>query len=245
MKIKNLLGFAMALMCLIACKKENPIIEPTEPPTVQKPDPLELLKDSISYIIDGNQMIQMENITRGLINAEPNKKLDSLVKQKEYTSGDRDSVMFGRFFKFSDQNRSEITISFLKKYHKNQAQPANNQTSLFMPVNKLELFTVGERKFALDFQRNNSQNGIVLELRGDNYGFQTNGYPSLVYHALLKPELQSQSKFEITNLQKLKSGKYILEAKFNASVYWGDGTHLRKIDNGYIRIKINPESIYF
>ena len=104
---------------------------------------------------------------------------------------------------------------------------------------------MGERKFAMDFTRNNSQNGVVFELFGDNYGLQTYGYASLAYHALLKPELQSQSKFEVTNLQKLKSGKYLLEAKFNASVYWGDGTNIKKIENGYLRLIINPENTYF
>lgn len=245
MKTKKLLGLAIALMCLAACKKENPVIEPTEPTPVEKPDPLELLRDSVSYVLDGKLMVQTETLGRGLINAKTNVKLDSLVKQKEYISGDQDSVMFGRFFKFTDGNRNGITLSFVKKYNKNQAQPASNQTSLFMPLNKLDLFSVGERKFALDFSRNNSQNGVVFELSRDNYGLQTNGYSSLVYHALLKPELQKQSKFEITNLQKLKSGKYLLEAKFNASVYRGDGTNIKKIESGFMRVKINTESIYF
>lgn len=246
MKFKNLLGLGIALMCLAACKKETPIIEtPTEPTSLQKPDPLESLKDSMSYSIEGKQIIQTEVMSRGLINAESNVKLDSLVKQKEYTSGDKDSVMFGRFFRFRGAKESGIRISFLKKYNKNQAQPANTQTALFMPLNKLDILSIGERKFALDFSRNNSQNGITLELDGEYYGLQTNGYSSLVYHSLLKPELQSGSKFEITNLQKLKSGKYLLEAKFNASVYNGNGNNIKKIENGYIRIKINPESIYF
>ena len=55
MKTKKLIGLAIALLCLAACKKENPIIEP---PVIEKTDPLELLKDSVSYIIDGKQMVQ-------------------------------------------------------------------------------------------------------------------------------------------------------------------------------------------
>ncbi|GGI27833.1 hypothetical protein [Pedobacter mendelii] len=244
MKFKNLLGLGIAIMCLAACKKESPIIEP---PAIEKTDPLELLKDSISYIIDGKQMVQKKSKSRSnsLRNAVANVKLDSLVKQKEYTSGDKDSVMFGVGFLFEDEDRNGIEISLLKKYNKNQAQPQTNQTIFFVPKNKLDLFSVGERKFAMDFNRNNSQNGVVFELFGDNYGLQTNGYSSLAYHALLKPELQSQSKFEVTNLQKLKSGKYLLEAKFNASVYRGDGTNIKKIESGYLRLIINPENIYF
>lgn len=244
MKTNKLIGLAIALFCLAACKKENPIIEP---PVIEKSDPIELLKDSIFYIIDGKQMVQKksEDRSNSLKNAVANVKLDSLVKQKEYTSGDKDSVMFGVGFLFGDGDRNKIEISLLKKYNKNQAQPQTNQTSSFVPKDKLDLFSVGERKFAMDFSRNNSQNGVVFELFGDNYGLQTNGYPSLAYHALLKPELQSQSKFEITNLQKLKSGRYLLEAIFNASVYRGDGTNIKRIENGYLRLIINPENLYF
>ncbi|WP_316843258.1 hypothetical protein [Pedobacter psychrodurus] len=246
MKSKSLLGIAIALFFLAACKKDSPVIEPPTTP-IEKPDPLELLKDSVSYIIDGKLRVQRksENRSNSLRNAVANVKLDSLVKQKEYTSGDKDSVMFGRGFLFEDEERNGIEISFLKKYNKNQAQQQANQGIFFIPRDKLDLLSVGERKFAMDFTRNNSQSGIVFELQGDYYGFQTHGYSSLVYHQLLKPELQNGSKFEITNLQKLKSGKYILEAKFNASVYWGDGTHIKKIENGYIRIKINPDNLYF
>ena len=246
MKIKNLLSLGMVVLCLAACKKDNPVIEPPTTP-IEKPDPLELLKDSVSYIIDGKLRVQRksENRSNSLRNALANVKLDSLVKQKEYTSGDKDSVMFGRGFLFEDEERNGIEISFLKKYNKNQAQQQTNQGILFIPRDKLDLLSVGERKFAMDFTRNNSQNGIVFELQGDYYRFQTNGYSSLAYHQLLKPELQNGSKFEITSIQKLKSGKYILEAKFNASVYWGDGTNVKKIENGYLRIKLNPESTYF
>ncbi len=245
MKSKCLLGAIILLMCFTACRKENPIIDPLEPPSIEKPDHLELLKDSVSYTLDGKQIVQSKIISKGLINGESNRKLDSLIERKEYISKDKDSVMFGRFFRFSGADRNEITISFVKKYHKNQAQPANNFTTLFMPINAFDLFSVGERKFALDFSRNNAQNGIVQQLYVNRQELQTNGYPSLAYHALLQPELQSESKFELINLHKLKSGRYIIEAKFNASVYRGDGTNIQKIQNGYLRIKLTPESIYF
>jgi len=242
MKFKNLLSLGMVLLCFAACKKTNPV----EEPQIEKPDPLELLSDSISYIIDGEQIIQKrsEGKSSSIINDLANAKLDSLVKQKEYKSGDKDSVMFGRGFYFTDKNRNGIEITFLKKYNKNQAQPKTNQTSFFVPLDKLDLFSVGERKYALDFTRNSSQNGIALELNGAYYGLQTYGYSSLVHHKLLSQELQSQSKFEIIKLQKLKSGKYIVEAKFNASVYWGDGSNIKKIENGYLRLKINPENMF-
>ena len=242
MKLKFLYGISFAVVLLGACKKGTSDME-----QAIKTDPLELLSDSISYTIDGVTAIQtrVEGASSSIINTPANVKLDSLIKQKEYTSGDRDSVMFGRGFKFSDNKGQGIDVAFIKKYNKSEAQAASRQTSLFIPLNTLDLFSVGKRNFALDYTRNNSQNGIVLELKGTYYGLQTYGYSSFVNHQLLSQDLQSGSKFEITNLQKLKSGKYILEAKFNASVYYGDGTHAKKVENGYLRLKLNPEDIYF
>lgn len=236
----------MGLILLSACKKENPTIERLEPAIINKVDPLELLSDSISYIIDGRQLIQKrsEGRSSSIINDVANARLDSLVKYQEYKSGDKDSVMFGRGFYFTDENRNGIEVQFLKKYNRNQAQPKTNQTAFFIPSDKLDLFSIGERKFALDFTRDNSQNGITLELNGAYYGLQTYGHSSLVHHQRLNQELQKNSKFEIIKLQKLESGKYLLEARFNASVYWGDGTNIKKIENGYLRLKLNPAYLH-
>lgn len=245
MKFSYLFTAAIALVCIASCKKNEPVIE--EPIAIAQKDPLELLSDSISYIIDGKLLIQKKSSGRSnsIMNDLANAKLDSVVKYQEYKSGDKDSVMFGRGFEFRDNNNNGIEVMFIKKYNRNQAQPKTNETSLFVPLNKLDLFALGKRRFALDFQRNNAQNGVVFELKGDYYGFQTNGHSSLVHHNLLPDRLQSQSNFEITKLQQLKSGKYLVEAKFNASVYWGDGTHIKKIEDGFLRIKINPEFIFF
>jgi len=243
MKSKSLLAIAIVLFSLAACKKDNPIEKPIQPP-VEKPDPLELLRDSASYTLDGQKIILTETNSRGVLNGKANKKLDSVVKNVEYISDDQNAVMFGRFYSLRNDNRNSITITFLKKYNKSLTTPTPTRI-LFEPIDKLDLFTIGERKFAMDFTRNNSQNGVALELGGNEYGLQTYGYSSLVYHPLLNPELQSQSKFEIINLHKLKSGKYIIEAKFNASVYLGDGSNVKKIENGYLRLRIDTDSAYF
>ncbi|WP_443936644.1 hypothetical protein [Pedobacter sp. MW01-1-1] len=245
MKFKNLTLLSVAVICLYACKKENPIVE--KQVVLEQKDPLEELSDSLSFILEGKQLVfkKSDSKSNAIGNAVSNVKLDSLVKQKEYTSGDKDSVMFYLSFPLFDERGNSVHISFLKKYNLNQAQPKTTQTSLFVPLDKLDLFSVGERKFAMDFTRNNSQNGVTINLKGEYRNLQTYGFPSLVYHQLLKPELQSQSKFEVTNFQKLNSGKYLLEAKFNASVYFGDGSNIKKIESGYLRVKVNPNNLYF
>lgn len=244
MKSKSLLGVAIALFFLAACKKNDPVTEPPIIiPPVEKIDPLELLGDSVSYTIDGEKIAINTVVTRAVVNAKSNVKLDSVAKGTEYTSGDRDSVLFGRQFKMYNDHSNGIIITFLKKYNISEAK-SNPPVILHVPNNKLDLFSIGERRFALDFQRNNAQNGIAIELMGKYYGLQSNGYNSFVHHIAIKSELQTGSKFEIISLKKLKSGKYLLEANFNASVYRGDGTNIKKIENGYLRLKINPDSPY-
>jgi len=246
MKSKSLLGLAIALFFFAACKKNDPVTEPPAKPPVEKPvsDPLELLKDSASFTIDGQKIILTTIATRGISNGKANKKLDSVVKNVEYISEDKNLFMFGRFFKLSSENRNAITVTFLKKYNKNEIE-RNLNTTLMVPNNKLDLLSTGEREFALDFSRDNAQDGVAIELEGNYNGLQTFGYSSLVYHPALKPELQKGSKFEVISLQKLKSGKYLLEAKFNAAVYYGDGSNIKKFENGYIRLKLNTEFLYF
>ena len=242
MKSKSFLGLAVALFFFAACKKNDPV---TEPP-IEKPvqDPLELLNDSASFTIDDQKIVLTTIASRGISNGKANKKLDSVVKNVEYISEDKNLFMFGRFFKLSNENRNAITVTFLKKYNKYEIEK-NQNTTLLVPNNKLDLLSTGERKFALDFTRDNAQDGIAIELEGSYSGLQTFGYSSLAYHSALNPELQKDSKFEIISLQKLKSGRYLLEAKFNASVYHGDGSNIKKIENGYLRLKLNTEFLYF
>ncbi|QIL39017.1 hypothetical protein G7074_06795 [Pedobacter sp. HDW13] len=235
MNYKKLSVIAIILFFFVACKKESPIKESID----EKNNSLELLGDSISYIIEGQKIILNDKAVRSMLNAKANRKLDSVVNYVEYSSGDQDAVMFGRTFKFSG-GKNGITIMFLKRYTKNETNNA-----FFVPLNKLDLFSIGEHRYAIDFSKTNTQNGIAIELSGNYYGFQTFSYSSLLYFAPLKAELQSQSKFEITNFQMLKSGKYLLEAKFNASVYHGDGSNIKKIENGYLRLRLDTESLYF
>jgi hypothetical protein len=243
MKRKMLLGLAIALALSSACKKQIPESEPVLP-QIEKPDPLESLSDSVFYTIDGKNVSIAAPKHGKLINGQANIRLDSVVNVKQYTSADRDSLLFGRSITFMDLQDNQIEIFFLKKYHKNQAQPPSKFTPLFMPVNVLDLFSTGPRNFVLDYERSNATNGVAIKLSGQYYGLQTFGYSNLAFRPALSPALHTNSSFEILSLKKLKSGKYMMEAKFETTVFWGDGTHIKGIDNGFIRVKLDPNNIY-
>jgi predicted small lipoprotein YifL len=234
MKFKKLLGLGMVLLCLAACKKENPLIEPP----VEKPNPLESLSDSASYVIDG-KLISVNKVNSfGGFNFQPNSKVDSIVNYAQYISGDKDSIMFGQKYDIHDLDYvNDISIVFAKKFNKNNMN-SNNSLWSNTPKNYLEMFYTGNYPYAVDLYKENSQNGIAIFVRNENRYFKTSGPDSFGQPTSIKKDAQKDSKFEVTKLVKLKSGGYFLEAKFAATIFDGNEKP-RKIENGYLRLKLN------
>ena len=109
------------------------------------------------------------------------------------------------------------------------------QGLVLMPKNVIDLFTAGSRHYAIDYGRDNIQNGIALSISD---GFKTYGSDSFRTSPQLSPDAQKYSKFEITSLRKLKSGTYILEAKFDVLVF-NEKNESKKLQNGYLRLVIS------
>ncbi|PWG81589.1 hypothetical protein DDR33_07090 [Pararcticibacter amylolyticus] len=216
---------AMAVFFFSACKKENALIE--QPETV-KEDPLEYAKDSISYSIDGitYSLSKYYSFYR-VSNMQPHSKVDSIVKNGYYISGLKDSVLYSRTYGiYDDQNR--VDVIFIKTY----AKASMVQALILRPKDVMDLFTVGMKNYALDYGRDNIQNGIALNISG---GFKTYGSESFRIPPQLSPDAQKNSKFEISSLKKLNSGTYILEAKFNAMLF-NEKNESKKLENGYLRL---------
>ncbi|NII85822.1 MULTISPECIES: hypothetical protein [unclassified Pedobacter] len=226
MKSKSLLGLAIALFFLAACKKDNPIIEP--PVVIEKEDPLEYAHDSISYSIDGiTYKLSKYSSLSGASNRQPYSKVDSIVNYGYYISGIKDSVLYSRIYGiYSDQQK--VNVIFIKTYNK----ASMLQSLVLRPKDIMDLFTVGQRNYALDYGRDNIQNGVAISISD---GFKTYGSDSFRTPPQLSADAQKNSKFEITSLKKLKSGTYVLEAKFNAMVY-NEKNVSKKLENGYLRL---------
>lgn len=226
MKSKSLLGVAIALFFLAACKKDNPIIEP--PIVIEKEDPLEYAHDSISYSIDGiTHKVSKYSSFYSAENRQPYSKVDSIVKSTYYISGIKDSVLYTRKYGISN-NGQNVNVIFIKTYKK----ALMLQSLVLRPKDIMDLFTVGTRNYALDYERDNIQNGIAINISD---GFKTYGSDSFRTPPQLNADAQKNSKFEITSLKKLKSGTYILEAKFNARVY-NEKNESKNLENGYLRL---------
>ncbi|MDN3587939.1 hypothetical protein QWY86_14755 [Pedobacter aquatilis] len=233
MKIKNLLRLSMALLVLAACKKESPI----EPP-VEKPDLLTLLGDSASYTIDG-KLIKVNKVNSfGGFNLQPNSKVDSIVKYAQYISGDKDSIMYGQRYDIHDVDyNNQISVVFAKKFNKNNMN-SNNSLWSNTPKNYLEMFYTGNYQYAVDLYKENTQNGIAIFVRKERQSFKTSGPDYFGRATTITKDAQKDSKFEVIKLNKLKNGGYMLEAKFTATIF-DDQEKPKKIENGYLRLKLN------
>ena len=100
----------------------------------------------------------------------------------------------------------------------------------------------------MDFDRFNSQNGVVLELAGPVNGSSgihlMSTYSSQAVHwpTTINNDSQKDSKFEITNIYFIPAYNgwwncHLLEAKFSASVF--DGSENPHLVEGYLRIHVD------
>lgn len=228
MKSKSLLSLGMALLCFAACKKENSV---TDPP-IEKSHKAEIIRDSVSYIIDGKLYTASKYSSFWKhANLQPNSKVDSIIKNAYYISGDKDSIMYSETFSIYNDHQS-INFTFIKKYNKN----AMTTTILRQPNDMKDFYEIGGRNYALDYERDNSQNGIAIDLSDQGF-FKTYGSYSFRTPPTLSADAHKNSKFEIVSLKANKSGLYILEAKFNTTVF-DDKKGSKSIDNGYLRINL-------
>lgn len=229
MKIKKLLGIAFAFGILVACKKEKPAQE-----EIKKTLETELITDSIAYSIDGkfHNMTMYSSGTR-VGNLQSNAKLDSIIDgYKYYISGDKDSVMYAKSYIFYNDNQ-RLELVFLKKFNKKTM----TNGFLYYPKDIKGFYSVGKRDFVLDYERDNSQNGVAINLIINGHYFKTYGDDSFSKPPMLSADTHKESDFEIVDIKKSISGLYILEAKFKASIYDNQNSS-KTINDGYLRINL-------
>ncbi|MBE5321314.1 hypothetical protein IM793_19285 [Pedobacter sp. MR2016-19] len=229
MKSKTLIGMAIALFFLAACKKESPKVEPK--------DSLELLKDSASYSIGGKTYSAIGFEKNWTYTTQSNLKITSGVNFNYLLEGDKDSLLFVREYSIRAPY-TNIAISFIKIYNKNETELTNenNGGHLNYPINKTDIFSPGLYKYSTEFYRSNSASGIAFTVINQQGVYKSYSQSDLSKPASVTQLDQKDSKFEIISLKKRKSG-YLLEAKFNVNVFDENKKPL-KIENGYLRLSI-------
>lgn len=231
MKISQFWCVVFALCLFAACKKDRT----TLPSEVSKPDPLLALGDSCSFLVAGKSYTLMSQSPFSIRNAPANRnKLDSVVKGIKYYSGDKDSIAFNRnYIFFNNAAGTNFRIYFIKKYNKKDMEL--NKLNLLQPKNGEELFQPGQYNYAVDYGREDATDGIALEF-SDGDTFYSYSKAFIGRPALITKESQQHSKFETIRFVKRTDGTYLLEAKFNVTVFDKDEVVKKNIENGYMRL---------
>jgi hypothetical protein len=229
MKTKHLLGIVIVPLFFAACKKDDPKIEPK--------NSLELLKDSASYAIDGKTYKSI-GIEKGItFTTQSNLKIISGLNFNYELEGDKDSLLFVREFTIR-ASYTNITISFIKIYNKNETENTNENNGGYLnyPKNRMDIFSPGFYKYSTDFNRSNSTSGIAFTVINQQGVYKSYSQSDLGKPASILQTDQNGSKFEIISLKKRESG-YLLEVKFNVNVFDENKKPLR-IENGYLRLSV-------
>jgi hypothetical protein len=207
------------------------------------------LTDSCSYTLDSITYTCNVLTAEGGGNAGAN--LDTLNggwKWDADTLQYRKSYSYGVSQSFTGGNGGRLTIHFAKKFAKTQLT-RTVAPGIFGPVSDTLLYyPKGEYPYAVDFDRFNSQNGIVLELVSKVNGvngtqiLSTNSEQSARLPTAVTNDSQKDSKFEITSVSFVPAYQgwwncHLLEAKFSANVF--DGSEKSHHVVGYIRIHVN------
>ncbi|RNI28705.1 hypothetical protein [Rufibacter latericius] len=209
----------------------------TEPPVQGSRVSLEKLSDSCSYTLYDKLHTHVRVLGPERRFAQVN--LDSVTDK-----GHPDSIFYSNSFEFRSSDNSLITIRFSKKYPKKEL----TKVAWFnAPENEKELYAVGEHRYAVDYNRFNTQNGIAIDIQNSTDGFLQSYLPgNRRYPTTLGLDYQNNSKFEITRFSKLRNGNYLLEARFSANLLsnvptrydWNAIASQRRVENGYLRMQL-------
>lgn len=246
--IKRYSFLAIALISIVACKKSN---------TEAAPDPVEKkvtsYKDSVSFTINEKQYILNNKYSNGTGNQPINITPSSTVIKGGklayetggyYWYGAKDSTLYSvsRIIA-SSQNGDFFKILFTKKFNDSQLQSNN---LMLTPKDYYDIFKLGKQSFAADLEKENTMDGISISFLGndmkENVSTNIPGF-SILVRSGLKKDIQNNSNFEITKIEKLKDNYYLIEAKFEVNLF-DINEKLYRLKGGFLRMSINMEPPY-
>ena len=145
---------------------------------------------------------------------------------------------------FNTSDHAYFRLVFTKKYGKNQLAPKIG--TMLAPATDMDLYGMGLHKFAVEFDRFNNDEGVVLtmdKLTGSSIErFSTNSNTPVSWPTTIGPQSHDNSEFEIVKVQPLPYGYdgYIIEARFSANVF--DKQEQAKRVEGYVRFRIKSSA---
>ncbi len=245
--MKNLNSYLALCICLIlmqSCMKDT---EVTIPDT-GKPQ-ISAFKDSVSFTIDETKYVFNERYSFGSKNYPVNvQKSDVKIPGGKLASetggyyfyGAPDSTLYAAKYEVASKDwERRFKILFTKKY---KDADLEWRSVLLYPKSHDDIFKTGKYGFAVDLDKENTMDGIAIEVSDNSIG-QTlismmPGF-SILVRPDLKMDIQDNSDFTVTKVEKVAEGKYyyyVIEAKFELNLFDKDGKPYR-LKNGFLRLK--------
>ncbi len=243
--MKNLNLCLAACFCLIliqSCKKEA---EVTLPPDTGKPQ-IAAFKDSISFTVDETKYVFNDRYSAASGNHPVNiRKSDVKIPGWKlanetggfYFYGAPDSTLYAAKYEVASKDwEQRFKIFFTKKYKNSELE---QKPVILYPKSHDDLFKVGMPGFAVDLNKENSTEGVAIELFDVSTGVtlmsMMPGF-SILVRPDLKKDIQDDSNFTVTKVEKTADAYYIIEAKFELNLFDKDGK-LYRAKNGFLRLK--------
>lgn len=243
MKNLNLyLAFCFFLIFMQACKKGNEVVVD---PDTNKPETA-VYKDSISFTVNQTKYVFTERYGFGSGNYPINvKKSEVKIPGGKLASetggyywyGVPDSTLYSAQYELNSKDwKQRFKIIFTKKFKDSELVW---KAPLLYPQNHDEIFKTGKPGFAADLDKENTTEGVAIELSDNALDKQLismiPGF-SIMVRSDLKKDIQDNAQFSITKVEKTKEGQYLIEAKFNLNLFDKNG-QLFKLENGFLRLK--------
>jgi hypothetical protein len=242
--MKNLTLCLTVVFCWIAmqaCKKGSEVVLT---PETNKPETA-VYKDSISFTVNKTKYEFTDRLAFGSANYPVNvKKSEVKIPGGKLASetggyyfyGAPDSTLYAAQYEFGTKDvKQGFKIIFAKKFKDSELVW---KAPLFYLQDHDVLFKTGELGFAADLNKENTMEGVAIELSDKDMkrplismipGF------SILVRSGLKKDIQNNAYFNITKVGKNKYGQYVIEAKFDLNLFDESGK-LYKLENGFLRV---------
>jgi len=240
MNFKKYLSLIFFASVILSCKKsEEPVA--IIPEIESKPQ----ITDSISIVLDGKPYFFKDGYSYGSGNTQTNVKPynEPIPDRKaanetagKFWYGEKDSILYFTHYGLSmKEDWGNFKIYFAKKF---AISEMDKGTFLWIPKDHREIFKVGKQSFAIDFEKESKNEGVVLELfiAGKQLSSVTPGFSIAVQSH--RTDIQDNSTFEIKKLEQIEGDNYYIEAEFSMNLY-DQEEKLYRIEKGYLRKTIN------
>ena len=230
-----------------SCKKGSEEVLPNPDTNIIKPL---AYKDSVSFTINEKKYVFSKWIGFGSANYPANIKMSSVkIPEKKlayqngqyYWYGVPDSTLYAAKCALYSNDLGPFNLSFTKKFKDSELV---SHRGLLYPQNHEQVFKTGEFGFASDLEAENTMEGVALDFFENNRdNLVTSNLPGFPKEGSGdKKDIQKNSSFYITKVEKTKEGMYIIEARFELNMFDKNEKSYR-VKDGFLKV-LTPTFYY-